>query len=514
MTRGIGAIFRMVIRVRASIGSAVFIQEPRSGGFLLRSVAYNSQVTDYDLFGGGLFGARKLTTVEVRFQCQNPSLILKKTPHENTALHIAVTSEHMNVVAEIFSRRPSLLTQPNLDGDTPLHVAARKGQFPMVNFLVAKILSSSKRDIDDIRNGGIVLLRRGNSGNNTILHEAVWNHQLKVVDLLLNVDPGLACFVNNAGESPLYLAARDGMLKVVNRILVLARYAHGGSDGQNALHAAIAEGHFDIIEALLRAELQLIQETDHQGRTSHHYAVHLGDNRMAQRLLELDTCTAYALDKDGQSSLHFAASKGHTKLVKEIIRHSPDSGELVDLIGRNALHVAIPEGKVNVIRFVLETKELEGLINQADYDGNTPLQTATMGRKSWILRLLIWDGRADRRAKNKSGKTAIDESIGEQFAGVSRAPVSGISRHLCFPQVTGEKLSPNEDQDPAAATLQTYKKMSHTVLMVATLTATVTYAAAFTMPGGYKNDVGPEQGWPFSEQANVLSGSSSPTALP
>ncbi|KAK3000549.1 hypothetical protein RJ639_020570, partial [Escallonia herrerae] len=249
-----------------------------------------------------------------------------------------------------------------------------------------------------------------------------------------------------------------------------------------------------IIEALLRAEPQLIQEADHQGRTSLHYAVHLGDNWTARRLLELDASTAYALDKDGQSSLHIAASKGHTKLMKEIIQHSPDSGELVDLIGRNALHVAILERKVSVIRFVLETKELEELINQADYDGNTPLHMATIGRKSWILRLLIGDGRADRRAKNKSGKTAFDESIGEHFVGVSRAPVSGISRLLGFPQVTGGKLSPNEDQERAAATLQTYKKMSHTVLMVATLIAAVTYAAAFTMPGGYNNDVGPERG--------------------
>ncbi|BFG29450.1 hypothetical protein CerSpe_157240 [Prunus speciosa] len=30
--------------------------------------------------------------------------------------------------------------------------------------------------------------------------------------------------------------------------------------------------------------------------------------------------------------------------------------------------------------------------------------------------------------------------------------------------------------------------------MVATLIATVTFAAAFTMPGGYNNDVGPDQG--------------------
>lgn len=42
--------------------------------------------------------------------------------------------------------------------------------------------------------------------------------------------------------------------------------------------------------------------------------------------------------------------------------------------------------------------------------------------------------------------------------------------------------------------MQTYREMGQTLLVVATLITTITFTAAFTMPGGYNNDVGPHQG--------------------
>ncbi|GMP65506.1 hypothetical protein CsSME_00026259 [Camellia sinensis var. sinensis] len=175
---------------------------------------------------------------------ENPSLLLKLTPHENTPLHIATQFGHKNVVAEIYNRQQSLLAQPNLDGDTPLHVAARADRISIVGFLIEEMLSSSCKDIVNRGNRGIAILRMRNKWGNTVLHEAVRNHNLRVAEFLIKVDPGLACFENNTGESPLYLAARDGMLTIVKRILMAAcSSAYGGSDGQTALHATIVEGH-------------------------------------------------------------------------------------------------------------------------------------------------------------------------------------------------------------------------------------------------------------------------------
>ena len=57
---------------------------------------------------------------------------------------------------------------------------------------------------------------------------------------------------------------------------------------------------------------------------------------------------------------------------------------------------------------MLRTAELEGLINEADYDGNTPLHMAAIEMKTWIFGYLIWDVRVNRRAKIKNGETVFD----------------------------------------------------------------------------------------------------------
>ncbi|CAL5330887.1 unnamed protein product [Camellia sinensis] len=191
-------------------------------------------------------------------------------------------------------------------------------------------------DIENRGNRETEILRMRNKWGNTVLHEAVRNHNLRVAEFLIKVDPELACFENNTGESPLYLAARDGMLEIVKRILMAACYsAYGGSDGQTALHATIVEGNFDAMEALVRAKPELIKEADHHGRTPLYYAASMGDHRTVQRLLQLHTDIVYMSDQDGLSPLHVAAYRGHTNIIQEIIQCCPDSGELLDLRGQN-----------------------------------------------------------------------------------------------------------------------------------------------------------------------------------
>ncbi|GFZ06599.1 ankyrin repeat family protein [Actinidia rufa] len=387
---------------------------------------------------------------------------------EKTPLHLAVRFGHRNIVAEICSRQQSLLWQTNLDRDTPLHVAAKAGHFSLVSFLVEKILSSSYRGIVNGRDRGTETLRMTNIGDNTVLHEALRNCHPRVAELLVKVDSKLACFVNSAGESPLYLAARDGMVDIVNLMLVTSCYsAHCGPGGLTALHAAVAQRHLDIMEVLLVAKPELIRETDHHGRTPLYYAASSGDHRTVRRLLEYDFSMAYMSDRDGQSPLHVAAHNGHTNVIEEIIQLCPDSGELLDLKGRNALHIAILSEKVNVVKYMLEIAELEGLINQADSDGNTPYHLAAMKRKTWIMRYLMWDERVDRRSKDN----------------IEHQPING------------EKVPQGTTQEETDCKTQSYRQMGRTLLMVAVLIATVTFAAAFTMPGGYNNNLGPNQGF-------------------
>uniref|UniRef100_A0A6N2MST8 Uncharacterized protein n=1 Tax=Salix viminalis TaxID=40686 RepID=A0A6N2MST8_SALVM len=328
---------------------------------------------------------------------ENPRLLTKLTPQGNTPLHIAVQFGHKGVVVEIYKRCGSLLTRLNSSGDSPLHVAARCGHLSIVDFLVREVLSAESISAENGKTGKFDMLRQGNK-------------------LLLRVDPKLPCFENYAGESPLFLAAREGKKDILNQILISApSSAHGGSEGQTALHAAVIERHSDITEILLREKPRLITEADHHGRTPLYYAAFLGDCRAVGRLLELDKSIAYAFDKNGHSPLHVAAMYGHANVIKRIIHSCPDSRELLDLNGRSVLHFAVLSGEMNVVRCVLEIAELQCLVNQADNGGNTPLHLAAIERQTRILRWLIWDERVDHRARNENGQSVfdIDESIRE-----------------------------------------------------------------------------------------------------
>ncbi|CAL8998606.1 unnamed protein product [Prunus brigantina] len=77
--------------------------------------------------------------------------------------------------------------------------------------------------------------------------------------------------------------------------------------------------------------------------------------------------------------------------------------------------MVIVGGRANVVRYILETPELECLINQPDVIGNTPLHLATIERKTWIMYYLMWDGRVHQSSMNKCGQAAfdIDRSIKE-----------------------------------------------------------------------------------------------------
>ncbi|XP_010064416.2 protein ACCELERATED CELL DEATH 6-like [Eucalyptus grandis] len=417
---------------------------------------------------------------------RDPSMLLMHTPQGNTALHVAARSGKTPVLAEIYSRCKSLLMEPNSEGDTPLHVASRAGQLSVAKFLVTEItsVSLSQLDIESGCNCGFEMLRWGNRRNNTALHEAIRNGHSQVVRLLIKADSHLVLYENSSGESPLYLAARGGMKEIVDWILTSCPLsAHGGSNGQTALHAAVSARHPGVVKALLRAKPELIKEADHHGRTPLYYAAFSGCHKLVQQLLELNISSAHLVDRDGLSSLHAAARNGHAKVIKEIIRQCPDAGELVDLEGQNILHVAVLSERANVVRCILETIELEGLINQPDHNGNTPLHLTIMERKSWIAAYLLWDARVDQTARNAKGDSSVATLNWRQL----RLPHHWNLGGGFFPCT-------NEQKDGVCNLEQTYKQNCQTLLMVATLITTVTFAAAFTMPGGYDNNPGPGQG--------------------
>ncbi|KAK9291775.1 hypothetical protein L1049_019725 [Liquidambar formosana] len=461
-------------------------------------------------------------------------LHLLLTPNKNTVLHIHITAqcdekiESTEFLEKILKLRPSLLLQVNDKGETPLHIAARYGLHKTVDVLTKHAKDLHEEGLEGGVGAAKQLLRMTNNEGDTALHEAVRFNHGKVVELLTGEDPDLLCCGNDVGETPLYLAAERGLTELVSKILdKFPSPAHGGIGGpigRTALHAAVILNDFEMTTNILWKMRVLSNEADKQGWTPLHYAAYLGHARIVTELLEDDASVApYTADAVGKrTALHLAAVRGHSEIVKEIIERFPDCSEMVDDRGRNVLHFAIESRDENTVKVITKNPWLTNLLNDKDKnEGSTPLHRLAICNSFKSAAALLGNPRVDKMAFNKQNQSALDIILANDANKIDikdfekSGPREG-GRNITYKDGDGgranEKLSTDggergnkedssditnvkkEDRNEERISITKLKKTGESHLIVATLIATVTFAAGFTLPGGYVGDEGPGQG--------------------
>ncbi|KAL0855759.1 hypothetical protein Bca101_060912 [Brassica carinata] len=411
----------------------------------------------------------------------------KVTPHNNNVLHIATKHQRRDFAAAILERCPSLLLRENNNGDTPLHVAASVGSFQILQLVVNEVTS-------DIENLGITtkqLLRTTNKQKDTALHVALKNGHGDVAKLLVELDTGLLDMVNNNNESPLYLAIERGLFDIAGLILERFSSVSGkGPKGMNALHAAVDSDivNNDFLKKLMETRPEMIKEVDVIGWTPLHYSVWLGKIKITQLLLQQDSSAAYISDKEGQCPLHLAASTGQTDAYRELVGRCPYVWELVDGKGRTSLHSAVISGQEGIIQCILDMPEISlHLLNESDVDGNTPLHLSVVYKCHTILVLFLRNKRVDKRVMNHNHLTAA-ELFYSQKQEVAMAYYA-LQRYYKQPsQQQNIERKKQEKADVEESNAKHEAAMYEVHLLVAVLVATVAFAAAFQLPGGYKPD--------------------------
>ncbi|GMP56148.1 hypothetical protein CsSME_00020733 [Camellia sinensis var. sinensis] len=399
----------------------------------------------------GLYRAAKEGNIVVLEQYVD-QLEAQVTPNKNTVLHIAAQFGNSQCVREILSKNSSLLNRQNAKGDTALHVAAREGHSDIVKSLI-EYATSLDHDQVAIESGSDItkkMLRATNDDGDTALHDAVRYRQpdlvrLKpfklrplpqpllrpkpdLVRLLIEEDPGFTYRANNAGESPLYIAAERGYLEVVSDILKTCRApAYGGPAGRTALHAAVI--------------------SNNEGWTPLHYAARFGHVQRAKQLLDSDKSIAYLIadQDDNKTALHVAASQGHVSVIQELISQCPDCWEMpTEKQIRLSLtkETGLPLTYRHILKPQLYKRYIDVLIKE-----ELEVAGATLGLRNVI---------------SKDNEVLANE-MKERAEFKKSIPID-------------------------------IRKAGDTHLIVATLIATVTFAAGFTMPGGYNSNDGPNQG--------------------
>ncbi|WVZ01477.1 hypothetical protein V8G54_027546 [Vigna mungo] len=260
---------------------------------------------------------------------------------------------------------------------------------------------------------------------------------------------------------------------------------------------AILKENKGILEKILNRKKEWIHDKDDKGRNALHYAASKGYLNGVECLLQKCNTCNMETDIDGFYPLHLASACGHIEVVKKLLENCPDPREIIDKKGRNIVHIAAIMGQFDVVRYVLQDANgVKDMINDKDYDGNTPLHLAASHYRPKIVQALTWDTSVDLNCLNNNNQTALDAF--EQFKQEDNPPIVQANLYLqrltwCQLKSAGVQNSergshsiqvPSSPFKPKAKNTEFYKDRINTLMLVSTLITTVAFAGGITLPGG------------------------------
>ncbi|PWA58208.1 ankyrin repeat-containing protein [Artemisia annua] len=219
----------------------------------------------------------------------------------------------------------------------------------------------------------------------------------------------------------------------------------------------------ECIKYLLREEIDQKIRDEH-GWTPLRYAVHHNNASATAELVDADPSIVNQIMKeDGINTfaVHIAASQGYCETLKVLMTHCPGCSELVDEKGKNILHVAVENKKTEVIELIYQDESYTSLVNEKDKDGNTPMHLLMVSDLEMM-------------------EVAID------YRRVAASSHVRDKRSLSIKVIPWDEKRTEEEF-----------KLEENLLIVATLIATASFAAAFTVPGGFDGNEGSKQGMPI-----------------
>ncbi|KAL6606457.1 hypothetical protein ACP70R_042110 [Stipagrostis hirtigluma subsp. patula] len=447
----------------------------------------------------------------------------------DSLLHVVAAcgdgGEFLRCAEMIHDNKEGLLVARNNRGGTPLHCAAGAGHAEMISYLVALAARGGETAAEEF-------LRMRNDCGETALHQAVRATSMACIDSLMSMDPELACVPREGeeGASPLYLAISLGELDIARHLLEKSngRLSYSGPDGQNVLHAVFShvqvlpklfEWSKDVPPHLMQRYTdgllsQLAAQREKQtGSNPLHIAVSFTGWRQwsflriwfprvracllraVGLLLDANICCVYQTDKEGLYPIHVAAMNGYNDdgFVKLLVRRCPDCATLRDTKGRTFLHVAVEKQAYGVVRYACRAPQLSSLLNVQDNEGDTALHRAIDVGNVGVFNCLIRNPHVRLDVSNNKAEKPLDLAWAKIPPKIN-SPMNAtrvIHRSLAWLGAPcGESRADlfrkehmaaiDEDKESKSLTNET-----QTMGILSVLVATVTFASAFTLPGGY-----------------------------
>ncbi|KAJ0963712.1 hypothetical protein J5N97_028834 [Dioscorea zingiberensis] len=283
----------------------------------------------------------------------------------------------------------------------------------------------------------------------------------------------------------------------------------------NPLHIAALLGHTELAEELITRKPDLASELNPGGLSPLHLASAHGHLSIVKHLIsKVGSHLCLLKDKDGRLPFHTAAVKGRIGILEELINARPESAQALTYQKESVLHLAVQFNSFETLEYLVEKLGVGGeikdeLLNVKDDKGNTILHHAVARRQLQTVKLLVYKTRMEVNTRNLKGLTPLDLLLelpsehGDLALGkVIRAAGGKTTEDHEEQQQTPPHANSSPIDDfmapPKAASLsKRSKKRSKiedtytpgTLIVVATLIATITFQAGLSPPGGFTQPV-------------------------
>ncbi|XP_038979904.1 ankyrin-1-like [Phoenix dactylifera] len=311
---------------------------------------------------------------------------------------------------------------------------------------------ASEGEIEERR---VVRARNRNQAN--ALHEAAKYNHASVAKVLMEEDAGLASMPNSVGMSLLYLAIVTGSLDVAKALL-------WSSSWENASPASYACRDFS------------------SGASVGGITITVPKNAPTQE----DTGSLLGVPLEGNTVLHIVASRGHLDIAEEICRREVSLLATPNMRLDTLLHCAAKAGDDKMVSLIIQFAsegeiEKRRVLRARNRKEANALHEAAIYNHASVAKVLMEEDAGLASMPNSVGMSPLYLAIVTGSLDVAKALLRDVVK---------EKLTGDDKYKDFRRQANFAKNRG----IASVLIATVTFAAGFTVPGGYVADDHPGRG--------------------
>ncbi|KAJ3688319.1 hypothetical protein LUZ61_017483 [Rhynchospora tenuis] len=297
------------------------------------------------------------------------------------------------------------------------------------------------------------------------LDEASYAGDISSLKVLLEEDKLLLDRVlTEVRDDPLHIAALQGHVDFLSEVLRLKSEmtTRLGRDGLSPLHLAAARGHLQVVEKLLDHagnHICYIRESKYGYMPVHMVAIN-GKNEVLEMLVERCKETLDMVTTRKETLLHLAIMANCSDSISYLITHGIDINAQDD--SRNTcLHLAVAKSNYQVIKELLDQDSIE--VNSTNEMGLTPLDVLLV--TSWHSKVDVSLANMLRKAGGVEATELRNPDSNHRNSFAVGNPSNFFNRNKC-------RAEANQSD-------------ANTLLVVATLVATMTFPAISNPPRGF-----------------------------